>query len=86
MKADCRRRLAKIEEYVAAHYVTPAQFNGIWLPVMRGTLMRVVFPHDPHAARHLLAELDCLVMDLNEGKVGSHVPGALCERNLKASQ
>ena len=87
MNAVCRRKLAKMEAFLNAHYVTPAQFNGIFLPVVRGAIMEVVFPYDPQAAQHLLAELDCLVMDLNEGRLSHHVAGVLCERDdLEANQ
>jgi len=83
MQSPLKRKLAHLEASLAAHYVTPAQCNGRFLPAQRDALMRVIFPRDPQAARCLLAELDCLVKDLNEGKLSSHISGTLCDGHTR---
>jgi len=45
--------------------------------------MQEIFPRDPQAARCLLAELACLVKDLNEGKLSSHISGTLCDGHTR---
>ena len=80
MPSPLKRKLAHLEASLVAHYVTPAQCNGRFLPAERDARMRVIFPRDPQAARCLLAELACLVKDLNEGNLSSHIPGTLCDR------